>query len=87
MADEWSDYFDELFQDPEADRQQLEDLLFGNQLDVDQHAQDLFRQSFFEGNDEAYAEMVDYLNERYGIDFEDAFSWEDFRGWIEENSE
>lgn len=72
----------------------LNDILFGNALDVDLQAQALFMEAFFQGDDDvagpdnihikdtqAYADLIDYMWDVYGIDFEDAFSWEDFREW------
>lgn len=83
MADEWTDYFDEMF---ESDDRDYEDLLFGNSLDVDPHAQRLFsdwmEDKFNEGSP-ALRELITYMDERYDIDFLDVFDWEDFREWYE----
>lgn len=94
MAEWWdSEGFDEYFLEP--DNVPLNDLLFGGELDVDLRAQNLFMEAFFgEGgtesdldngmhikDSEAYQDLVDYMWDVYGIDFEDAFSWEDFREW------
>jgi len=59
----------------------LNDLLFGGELDVDMRAQELFMEAMFNDNELAYSSLVDYMWDVYGIDFEDAFSWEDFREW------
>lgn len=82
MADSWSDYFDELFDvDTSLD---YKEVLFGAEYQVDHHAQDLFMEAFFGDNkDEAYNELVDYMRTVYDIDFEDAFTWEDFREWYD----
>lgn len=74
-ADEWLD------PPPDID---VNDLLFSNDPAVlDQHAQDLFVEAFFNGNDAAYIDLVDYMWEQYHMDFEDAFDWEDFRDWYD----
>lgn len=83
MAEWWEQEFNalegEYFTEP--DEIPLNDLLFGGELDVDMHAQELFREAMFEGNESAYEDLIDYMWDVYGIDFEDAFSWEDFREW------
>lgn len=76
--DAWSnveDFFDDI------ETPDVNEILFGDGSMLDQHAQDLFREAFFENNDSAYIELVDYMWDQYNIDFEDAFSWEDFREW------
>lgn len=78
----------------------LTDLLFGGELDVDEKAQSLFIEAFFSSGEadttdtgmhikdsQAYIDLVDYLWDVYGIDFSDAFSWEDFREWYDANYE
>jgi hypothetical protein len=77
MAGWGNDYYDE-----EPEPPPIGDILFGNDMVVDERAQELFIEAFFEGgNDEAYQELVDFIWDEYGIDFEDAFQWEDFREW------
>jgi hypothetical protein len=70
-----NDYFD-----PPPSRD-VNEILFGNDRVVDMEAQDLFREAFFNDNQGAYFDLIDYMWEQYGIDFEDAFTWEDFREW------
>lgn len=68
----------------EPDPPPIGDILFGNEMVVDHHAQELFTEAFFGGGDEkAYEALVDYIWDEYGIDFEDAFQWEDFREWYD----
>lgn len=84
--DDGSDYFDNSGAPP------YEDLLFGNSDTLDQHAQDLFMDAYIgeldsEGhrhtNDAAYVELVEYMWDTYGIDFEADYQWEDFREWYD----
>lgn len=70
-----SDYFDN------SATPSYEDLLFGDTDVMDQHAQDLFIDAYMNKNDEAYIDLVDYMWDRYGIDWEDVYDWEDFRDW------
>jgi len=66
----------------DADR--LQDVLFiENSGTYDEYAQTLFAEAFFDQNQDSYDALVDYLWEEYGLDFEDAFEWEDFREWYE----
>lgn len=58
-----------------------EDLLFGNADVMDQHAQDLFVDAYMNKNDAAYIDLVEYMWDQYGIDWEDVYDWEDFREW------
>lgn len=76
---DWSDYFNP---QPTAN---VNEVLFGDAQHVDQHAQDLFRDAFFHNDSDAYTELQYYLWQQYDIDFEDAFTWEDFRDWYKAN--
>lgn len=76
--DEFGEYYVE--DNPSGD---LSDILFGNDFETDPRAQELFSEAFFHENAEAYQDLVDYLWDEYGIDFEDAFDWEDFRAWYD----
>lgn len=59
-----------------------QDILFDeSSQDFDMHAQTLFIEAFFEQNEGSYQELIDYMWDEYGIDFEDAFEWADFREW------
>lgn len=55
----------------------------------DAYLQTLFDAALFdpdidpEARDDAYAMMVDYMWDEYGIDFDMAFDWEDYRSWYE----
>lgn len=75
-----SEYYDESGP-PEDPSGMVHDLLYGAGYEVDLHAQQLFTEAVFEKSDEAYRDLIDYMWDEYGIDFEDAFSWEDFREW------
>lgn len=63
----------------------IEDILFGlhGQYLQDDRAFNLFDKAFFDKDERAYRDLVDYMWDQYGIDFEDAFDWEDFRAWYE----
>jgi hypothetical protein len=76
---EWADGFSDFYEVVETPP--VNDLLFGGELDVDHRAQELFMEAFFDNDERAYSDLVDYMWDVYGIDFEDAFSWEDFREW------
>jgi hypothetical protein len=67
--------------DPSPD---LANILYGDDRSImDEHAQQLMMDAIIEGNDNAYAELVEYMWDEYGIDFEDAWDWEDFKAWYE----
>lgn len=64
------------------DSDRIADIVFlENSGEFDMHAQTLFTEAFFDQNEQAYQELVDYMWWEYGIDFEEAFDWEDFREW------
>lgn len=75
--DDWDDFF------PDENQPDVNDILFGDFSTMDKHAQDLFVEAFFNNNDAAYIDLVEYMHDQYGIDFEDAFDWEDFREWYD----
>lgn len=85
MAEKWYEYDDitgEYTEIPIVDAsQEVSDLLYGPGYAVDTHARDLFEAAVFDHSADAYQALVDYIWDEYGIDFEDAFSWEDFREW------
>jgi hypothetical protein len=66
-----------------GDVPELNDILFGDSSIMDQHAQDLMWSAYVDGNDAAYQELVDYVWDNYGIDFEAEWDWEDFAEWYE----
>lgn len=79
--DTWNnvnDFFDEVAPEPT-----LEGVLFGVDDVMDEHAQDLMWEAMVDGNESAYMELVEYMWEQYGIDFEAEWDWEDFREWYE----
>jgi hypothetical protein len=57
----------------------VRDVLYGPGYDA--HAQELMFQGIAEENSAAYSELIDYLWQRYGIDLERDWHWEDFREW------
>jgi hypothetical protein len=73
--DDWGDQSDDM------DTPDVNEILFGR--DYDPEAQSLMMAGIMDGNDNAYRDLVDYMWEMYGIDFEDAFDWDDFREWYE----
>lgn len=80
----WNNPNDFLFGAPEPPTD-VNEILFGPQYVQDQHAQDLFKEAFFDDNNRSYIDLIDYMWTRYGIDFEDSFSWADFRDYIDAN--
>lgn len=81
---EWYDeqhgeYYEELT--GAAATEQVNDLLFGSANQTDEYALQLFQEAIFDSDESSYRQLVDYLWDEYGIDFEDAYSWEDFREW------
>jgi hypothetical protein len=78
--DGWGDSGD--FYDS-RDQPDVKDILFGNVSTQDMRAQELFVQAFFDGDDKAYVDLVDYMYTQYGIDFEQAFEWQDFKEWYD----
>lgn len=62
---------------------ELNDVLFGDSGIMDLHAQELMWEAIIDRNDSAYAELVDYMWDTYGIDFEAEWDWEDFAEWYE----
>jgi hypothetical protein len=75
----WDDADDYLSETPD-----VKEIIFSNDPSImDSHAQGLFVEAFFNDNNQAYIDLVDYMWDTYEIDFEDAFDWEDFREWYE----
>ena len=56
---------------------------------ADMHLRELFDDALFDmdlskqDRDDAYDELVDYLWNEYGIDFEENFDWEGYREWYD----
>lgn len=87
MAEKWYEYDTEtgsLIEIPNQ-TEQVTELLYGPGYAVDTHARDLFEEAFFGHSQQAYDDLVDYIWDEYGIDFEEAFEWEDFREWYGNN--
>jgi hypothetical protein len=61
----------------------IKDILFGRPGEVDEYAQTLFWEGVVGKDSGSYHELVDYVWEEYGIDFEEAFEWADYRDWYE----
>lgn len=69
---------------PDAEaREELGHILWGTGAEVDELAMGMFERAMFDDDNQAYQDLVDYLWDEYGIDFEDAFDWEDFRSWYD----
>lgn len=64
----------------------VNEVLFGPPGVEDDHAQHLFMEAYFENNSRAYLDLIDYMWREYGIDFEEAFSWDDFRAWYDSSA-
>lgn len=77
--DDWTDYYSP------KDTPDVNELLYGNDSVSDAHARELFEAAFFDNDQGAYMNLLDYMWEEYNIDFEDAFAWEDFREWYDQN--
>lgn len=80
FPEEWEFEERELFKDLIGDeREALEDY----------ELQDLFHDALFdqdidpENRAYAYDDLIDYLFDEYGIDFEAEFDWEDYRDWYD----
>lgn len=59
-----------------------QDILFDESSeDFDAYAQQLFVEAFFDQSEQAYEDLISYMWDEYGIDFEEAFDWADFREW------
>jgi len=57
----------------------FENLLFNEHSpDYDEVAHDLFMEGVMEDNQDAYDELVEYLDYYYDIDFEGEWDWADF---------
>lgn len=80
MADGWDDDWQDYFAEETPD---WKEIVFGTSEVHDQHAQELFQGAFFDNNDTAYIDLVDYMWREYNIDFEAEFEWQDFREWYE----
>lgn len=83
MARYDDDEFGEYYVEDNNPSDELSHILFGNDFEIDVHAQELFAHAMMDGDEQAYQDMIDYLWDQYGIDFEDAFDWEDFRAWYD----
>lgn len=79
----WNDN-DEYWEVPSIDAtEQINEILYGAYWQQDRTATDLFEKAVFDSDMQAYQDLVDYMWDEYGIDFEDAYSWEDFREWYD----
>lgn len=73
------------------DEWELYDDLLGGEPEImaDNHLADLFDTALFDMNAspddraDAYDELIDYLWDEYGIDFEEDFDWEGYREWYD----
>lgn len=74
MADYDDDWGDEYYEPPD-----INDILFTDGFDP--IAQELMVHGIIDGDDKAYADLVEYIYDVYGLEFEDVFDWEDFREW------
>lgn len=77
--DEPWDGIDDFFGDPPD----VNDILFGDNSTMDPYAQELMWQAMVDKDDAAYNALVDYMWDKYGLDFEDAWDWQDFAEWYE----
>lgn len=80
-------YDDDEYYGP-MDHANIDDVLWGlnDNSQLDMRAQELFVEAFFNDNQEAYRDLIDYMWDTYEIDFEDAFDWEDFREWYDQQN-
>lgn len=82
-----NDYFDVPGSGSFNDREFVHEVMFGES--GDEYADYYFHEVFFgdlskEQREQMYQDMVQYLWDEYGFQFEDAFDWEDFRASYEE---
>lgn len=85
MAEWYDEQFGEYYEElpMAAQTAKVDELLFGLGYQTDDHALDLFQRSIFDNDESAYLDLIDYMWDEYGIDFEDAYSWDDFREWYD----
>lgn len=86
-------YFDERDVPEEWDNGEFElysDLVGGEpEIGLDAELQDLFDAALFdldlspEERADAYDDLIDYLWDEYGIDFDADFDWEGYREWYD----
>ena len=79
--EEYGEYYVQI--PDEQAREELGHILWGNDAEADPLVQGMFERAFFDDDDQAYRDLIDLLWDEYGIDFEDAFNWEDFRSWYD----
>lgn len=78
-------------EDWEYDERELYKDLIGGEREAleDYELQDLFHDALFDleidrlEREHAYQDLLDYLYDEYGIDFESEFDWEDYREWYD----
>lgn len=67
----------------------LIDNAYGGQAESDPELKELFDAALFDPDisardrEDAYEDLVDYLWDVYGIDFDEMFDWEDYREWYD----
>lgn len=88
MAEWYDEQYGEYFEPFSAvdASEKVSELLYGAGYETDPRALALFEDAVFENDQSAYQDLVDYMWDQYGIDFEEAFSWEDFREWYDSNA-
>ena len=79
--EDWEFGTEEFFRDFSPSLNEILGLTIDSDGPMDQHAQDLMVSAIMDKNDSAYAELVDYMWDEYGIDFEEEWDWEDFSDW------
>lgn len=90
---DWEDWEEDY--DVPSEWYDAESILFDNLVNgdagigSDPYLQDLFDAAMFdpdispEEREEAYQNLVQYLEDEYDLDFEDIFDWEDYREWYD----
>lgn len=79
--EDWEFGGDDFWETPEP-APELNDILFSRDAS-DPYAQELMFDAMVKGDSDAYARLTDYMWDEYGIDFEDAWDWQDFAEWYE----
>jgi hypothetical protein len=77
--EQYGDYYEPISAVDATDK--VAEVLYGAGYEVDPHALALFEDAVFNSDEGAYRDLVDWMWDQYGIDFEEAFSWDDFREW------
>ena len=80
FLNEWWDDSGDFFS-PQPPGETVNDLLFGFGDQQDARAQDMFFDAFLNADDSKWADFERYLQDEYGILYDHAEHWADYREW------